>query len=136
MAKPGRDTTDAFDEHLELAVMWYQTRFSLSVTGWLDNVTLDRIMLPCCGVGDDEEERRPVSVALSPGQGGAIPVGFVGTDNYEAADIKVCFYAGDHGDGVPFDGPLGILSHAFSAKNGRLHLDTSEHWVWWTSTST
>lgn len=183
MAKPGRDTTDAFDEHLEVAVRRYQTRFSLPVTGRLDNATLDQIMSPRCGVGDDDVER-PVSVALSPGaQGGVvsrftffkgeprwtrsdppivlsyavsptatvgylppaavravfqrafarwartIPVGFVETDDYEAADIKVGFYAGNHGDGVPFDGPLGILGHAFSPKNGRLHLDASEHWA-------
>uniref|UniRef100_A0A0E0B7D0 Peptidase metallopeptidase domain-containing protein n=1 Tax=Oryza glumipatula TaxID=40148 RepID=A0A0E0B7D0_9ORYZ len=174
MAKPRHDTTDAFDEHLELAVRRYQTRLSLPVTGWLDNATLDQIMSPRCGVRDDEEERRPVSVTLSPGQGGvvsrftffkgeprwtlydppimlsyvvsptatvdyllpavvrafvrwawAIPVGFVETDNYEAADIKMGFYAGNHGDGVL----LGILSHAFSLKNGRLHLDASEHWA-------
>uniref|UniRef100_A0A0E0MAM2 Peptidase metallopeptidase domain-containing protein n=1 Tax=Oryza punctata TaxID=4537 RepID=A0A0E0MAM2_ORYPU len=182
MAKPGRDTTDAFDEHLEVAVRRYQTRLSLPVTGRLDNATLDQIMSPRCGVGDDDVER-PVSVALSPGQGGVvsrftffkgeprwtrsdppivlsyavsptatvdylppaavrvvfqrafarwartIPMGFVETDDYEAADIKVGFYAGNHGDGVPFDGPLGILGHAFSPKNGRLHLDASEHWA-------
>ncbi|KAF0928698.1 hypothetical protein E2562_006121 [Oryza meyeriana var. granulata] len=182
MAKPGRGTTDAFDEHLEVAVRRYQTRLGLPVTGRLDSATLDQIMSPRCGVGDDDEERRPVSVALSRGQGGvvsrftffkgeprwtrsdpivlsyavsptatvdylppaavravfqrafarwalAIPMGFVETDDYEAADIKVGFYAGNHGDGVPFDGPLGILGHAFSPKNGRLHLDASEHWA-------
>uniref|UniRef100_J3N4U0 Peptidase metallopeptidase domain-containing protein n=2 Tax=Oryza brachyantha TaxID=4533 RepID=J3N4U0_ORYBR len=56
-------------------------------------------------------------------------MGFVETDDYESADIKVGFYAGNHGDGVPFDGPLGILGHAFSPKNGRLHLDASERWA-------
>ncbi|KAL5230197.1 hypothetical protein ABZP36_028973, partial [Zizania latifolia] len=141
MSKPGRDTTDAFDEHLEIAVRRYQTRLSLLVTGRLDSTTLDQIMSPRCGVVDDDDDR-PVSVALSPGQGGAvsrftffkgeprwtrsdpivltyavpttatvdylppaavqsmfrrafarwaraIPVGFIETENYQAANIKV-----------------------------------------------
>jgi hypothetical protein len=58
-----------------------------------------------------------------------IPVGFVETDDYYAADIRVGFYAGSHGDGIPFDGPLGVLGHAFSPKNGRLHLDAAERWA-------
>lgn len=58
-----------------------------------------------------------------------IPVGFVETDDYEAADIRVGFYVGGHGDGIPFDGPLGVLGHAFSPKNGRLHLDAAERWA-------
>ncbi|CAM0956218.1 unnamed protein product [Alopecurus aequalis] len=58
-----------------------------------------------------------------------IPVSFMETDDYEEADIKLGFYEGSHGDGVPFDGPLGILGHAFSPRNGRLHLDASEQWA-------
>ena len=58
-----------------------------------------------------------------------IPVAFVETDDYDEADIKVGFYEGSHGDGVPFDGPLGVLGHAFSPKNGRLHLDAAERWA-------
>ena len=50
-------------------------------------------------------------------------------DDYEAADIRVGFYVGSHGDGIPFDGPLGVLGHAFSPKNGRLHLDAAERWA-------
>lgn len=181
MPKPGRDPTDAFDEHLEVAVKRYQSRLSLPITGRLDSVTLDQIMSPRCGVGDDGTHG--VSITLSPGgQGGAvsrftffkgeprwtrsnptvltyaisptatvdylppeavravfqrafarwarvIPMGFVETEDYVAADIKVGFYVGSHGDGVPFDGPLGVLGHAFSPKNGRLHLDAAERWA-------
>ncbi|KAK1678616.1 hypothetical protein QYE76_039464 [Lolium multiflorum] len=57
-----------------------------------------------------------------------IPVSFVETDDYDAADIKVGFYKGSHGDGGSFDGPLGVLAHALP-KNGRLHLDASEQWA-------
>ena len=45
------------------------------------------------------------------------------------ADITIAFYAGDHGDGEAFDGPLGTLAHAFSPTDGRFHLDAAEAWV-------
>ncbi|XP_062200589.1 metalloendoproteinase 1-MMP-like [Phragmites australis] len=184
MPKSEHGPTDAFDEHLEVAVRRYQSMLSLPVTGQLDSPTLDRIMAPRCGVGDDDHG---VSVSLSAstasrGGGGAvsrftffkgeprwtqpdplvltyaisptatvdylppeavravfrrafarwarvIPVGFVETDDYNAADIRAGFYVGSHGDGIPFDGPLGVLGHAFSPKNGRLHLDAAERWA-------
>ncbi|KAL0720482.1 hypothetical protein Bca4012_035081 [Brassica carinata] len=58
-----------------------------------------------------------------------IPVSFVETEDYEIADIKIGFFAGDHGDGEPFDGVLGVLAHTFSPENGRLHLDKAETWA-------
>ncbi|KAI9111017.1 hypothetical protein K1719_017892 [Acacia pycnantha] len=58
-----------------------------------------------------------------------IPVNFLETSDYETADIRIGFYLGDHGDGEPFDGVLGILGHAFSPENGRLHLDAVEMWA-------
>ena len=57
-----------------------------------------------------------------------IPVIFVEVD-YWKANIKIGFHGGDHGDGKPFDGVLGVLAHAFSPENGRLHLDTAERWA-------
>ncbi|GJN22235.1 hypothetical protein PR202_gb09785 [Eleusine coracana subsp. coracana] len=45
------------------------------------------------------------------------------------ADITIGFHAGAHGDGEPFDGPLGTLAHAFSPTDGRFHLDAAEAWV-------
>ncbi|KAM0927216.1 hypothetical protein ACQ4PT_003284 [Festuca glaucescens] len=45
------------------------------------------------------------------------------------ADITIGFYAGDHGDGEGFDGPLGTLAHAFSPTDGRFHLDAAEAWT-------
>ncbi|KAK4798432.1 hypothetical protein SAY86_030758 [Trapa natans] len=48
------------------------------------------------------------------------------------ADITIGFYTGDHGDGVPFDGPGNVWAHAFAPQDGRLHFDGSEQW----STST
>lgn len=58
-----------------------------------------------------------------------IPVNFTETDDYPSADIKIGFYYGNHGDGEPFDGVLGILAHAFSPENGRFHLDAAETWA-------
>ncbi|KAJ9556246.1 hypothetical protein OSB04_010860 [Centaurea solstitialis] len=58
-----------------------------------------------------------------------IPVNFTESDTYSTADIKIGFYGGDHGDGEPFDGVLGVLAHAFSPENGRLHLDDAETWA-------
>lgn len=56
-------------------------------------------------------------------------VNFTEATSYQSADIKIAFYTGDHGDGEPFDGPLGTLAHAFSPTNGRFHLDGAENWV-------
>ncbi|KAL8216434.1 hypothetical protein R6Q57_023271 [Mikania cordata] len=58
-----------------------------------------------------------------------IPVNFAESNDYSSADIKIGFYSGDHGDGEPFDGVLGVLAHAFSPENGRLHLDEAETWA-------
>ncbi|CAN6477908.1 unnamed protein product [Victoria cruziana] len=59
----------------------------------------------------------------------AIPVNFTETDLEEAADIRIGFFSGDHGDREPFDGVLGVLGHAFAPENGRLHLDSAETWA-------
>ncbi|GMH09539.1 hypothetical protein Nepgr_011380 [Nepenthes gracilis] len=58
-----------------------------------------------------------------------IPVTFTEAEDYEASDVTIGFYHGDHGDGEPFDGVLGVLAHAFSPENGRLHLDAAETWA-------
>ncbi|CAN0842291.1 Metalloendoproteinase 1-MMP [Linum grandiflorum] len=58
-----------------------------------------------------------------------IPVAFRESEDYRSADIRIGWYRGDHGDGEAFDGVLGVLAHAFSPENGRLHLDAAETWV-------
>ncbi|PKA61096.1 Metalloendoproteinase 1 [Apostasia shenzhenica] len=58
-----------------------------------------------------------------------IPVSFPPAEDYGAADVKIGFYEGDHGDGEPFDGVLGVLAHAFSPESGQLHLDAAERWA-------
>lgn len=53
-------------------------------------------------------------------------------------DIEIGFYSRDHGDGAPFDGPSGVLAHAFqpapaytgySALYGDAHFDDDELWT-------
>ncbi|KAI3504303.1 hypothetical protein L1887_32874 [Cichorium endivia] len=58
-----------------------------------------------------------------------IPVNFSESETYEFSDIKIGFYSGDHDDGEPFDGVLGVLAHGFSPESGKLHLDAAETWA-------
>ncbi|XP_037609735.1 stromelysin-3-like [Sebastes umbrosus] len=50
----------------------------------------------------------------------------------EKADIIIDFSRYWHGDSLPFDGPGGILAHAFfprTHREGEVHFDYDEHWV-------
>ncbi|CAN6178615.1 unnamed protein product [Urochloa humidicola] len=59
----------------------------------------------------------------------ATTLNFTEVSTARDAGITIGFYAGDHGDGEAFDGPLGTLAHAFSPTDGRFHLDAAEAWV-------
>ncbi|XP_039046742.1 metalloendoproteinase 4-MMP-like [Hibiscus syriacus] len=162
--------TDVFDAQLESAIILYQRKFGLPVSGKLDSETISTIMSPRCGVSDTGPELhatkhfayfygRPrwdrgspmtLTYAFSPSNmidyislpriravfqrsfsrwASVIPVIFTEIDDYGSANIKIGFFSGDHGDGEPFDGVLGVLAHAFSPENGRLHLDEAETWA-------
>ncbi|XP_035523301.1 stromelysin-3-like [Morone saxatilis] len=50
----------------------------------------------------------------------------------EKADIIIDFNRYWHGDSLPFDGPGGILAHAFfprTHREGEVHFDYDEHWT-------
>ncbi|KAJ0937551.1 putative envelysin [Helianthus annuus] len=148
------DFSDTFDDNLEAAVLTYQKKLGLPVTGKLDSGTVGLIMSPRRGGKKGEKAKKTDTMTLtyafsdnhminylsySEIQGAfqrsfarwasTIPVIFTEVDDYRKADIKIAFYGGDHGDGVPFDGVLGVLAHAFSPENGRLHLDEAETWA-------
>lgn len=57
------------------------------------------------------------------------PFRFSQAPNYNQANIKISFQVKDHGDGSAFDGPGGILAHAYAPTDGRLHYDGDEAWV-------
>lgn len=54
---------------------------------------------------------------------------FSQASSYQTADIKISFESGEHGDGNPFDGVGGVIAHAFSPTDGRLHFDAVERWA-------
>ncbi|KAF5477526.1 hypothetical protein F2P56_004158 [Juglans regia] len=149
---PGTDFNDIFDTKFESAVVLYQKNLGLPVTGKLDTDTISAIMSPRCGMSDDASHalhrtrhfayfygkprwvrgsrKTPMTLTRAFCRWeSVIPVNFTETGNYQSANIRIGFYRGDHGDGEPFDGVLGVLAHAFSPENGRLHLDAAETWT-------
>ncbi|XP_030524823.1 metalloendoproteinase 1-MMP-like [Rhodamnia argentea] len=174
LSGPDSNFTDVFDGELQSALIAYQTRLGLPVTGQLDSSTMSAITTPRCGVSDATTSSshalhttrhyayfygRPrwargapatLTYAFSPSNmisylstaevraafgrafarwAAVIPMSFEEVEDYEAADVRIGFYRGDHGDGEPFDGVLGVLAHAFSPENGRFHLDAAETWA-------
>ncbi|XWS49113.1 hypothetical protein CRYUN_Cryun13aG0135900 [Craigia yunnanensis] len=162
--------TDVFDTQFQSAVILYQQKLGLSVTGKLDSDTISTIMSPRCGVSDTAprihstkhfayfygrprwERGSPMTLTYAFSRSNmidyislsdirtvfkrafsrwasVIPVNFTEIEDYVSANIRIGFFRGDHGDGQPFDGVLGVLAHAFSPENGRFHLDEAETWA-------
>ncbi|CAN6448552.1 unnamed protein product [Victoria cruziana] len=72
---------------------------------------------------------RPIIIRSFARWQAATSLKFSEAPDYSSADLRLGFFRRDHGDGEPFDGPLGTLAHAFSPQNGRLHFDADENWV-------
>uniref|UniRef100_A0A8C3VL82 Matrix metallopeptidase 8 n=1 Tax=Catagonus wagneri TaxID=51154 RepID=A0A8C3VL82_9CETA len=137
-----------------------QRFFGLNVTGKPNNETLEMMTKPRCGVPDsggfmltpgnpkwqrtnltyriinytrhllETDVERIIEQALQVWSR-VSPLNFIRTSE-EEADIKISFAQGDHGDNSPFDGPNGILAHAFQpgpGLGGDVHFDAEEIWT-------
>ncbi|XP_067145731.1 interstitial collagenase-like [Apteryx mantelli] len=137
-----------------------QAFFGLKVTGKPDLDTLEMMKKPRCGVPDirryvftegnpkwkrnnltyrilnytplmgqadvDEAIQKALSVWSN-----VTPLTFEKIEDKEA-DIMISFVVRDHKDNSPFDGPNGLLAHAFQpgeAIGGDVHLDNEEYWT-------
>ncbi|CAI9152736.1 unnamed protein product [Rangifer tarandus platyrhynchus] len=138
-----------------------QEFFGLKVTGKIDADTLDIVRKPRCGVPDvsSQDELTPgnprwqsthltyrvenYTPDLSRADmeqavekafqlwSSASPLTFTKVSEGQA-DIMISFVRGDHGDNSPFDGPDGILAHAFQPGpgiGGDVHFDAEETWT-------
>uniref|UniRef100_A0A2K6EH01 Matrix metallopeptidase 8 n=2 Tax=Propithecus coquereli TaxID=379532 RepID=A0A2K6EH01_PROCO len=137
-----------------------QQFFRLNVTGKPDAETLEVMQKPRCGVPDSGEfmitpgnpkwehtnltyriisytnqlSEAEVETAIERAfklWSDTSPLTFTRISQGEA-DIKIAFFLKDHGDNSPFDGPNGILAHAFQPGQGiggDAHFDAEETWT-------
>nr|XP_017521714.2 neutrophil collagenase isoform X1 [Manis javanica] len=137
-----------------------QQFFGLKVTGKPDKETLEMMEKPRCGVPDGGDfmltpghpkwEQTNLTYRITD-YTSQLPKADVETLIEEAfkvwsrvspltftkltkgeADITIAFVQGDHGDNSPFDGPNGILAHAFQPGpgiGGDAHFDAEETWT-------
>ncbi|CAJ1065836.1 matrix metalloproteinase-20 [Xyrichtys novacula] len=137
-----------------------QNFFGLQETGHLDPQTLDMMKEPRCGVSDIDNysfypgkpkwknltitymiekytpdmKREDVEASFYSALkmwSDEAPLRFIKV-NRGKADIVFTFARGTHGDFFPFDGPRGVLAHAFQPGDGMggdVHFDEDETWT-------
>lgn len=82
--------------------------------------------------GDGERQAVRDGLAL---WAGVTSLTFTEVSNAASADIVILWGAGEHGDGIPFDGVNGVLAHAFfpppngGSLAGDAHFDDAETWT-------
>ncbi|KAK9072253.1 hypothetical protein SSX86_008686 [Deinandra increscens subsp. villosa] len=81
------------------------------------------------GPGFPTRFRYPVGEAFRKWSVGSRYFRFLGTRDFQNADIQISFERRDHGDGSPFDGPDGVVAHAFPPTVGMFHFDTDNNWT-------
>ncbi|XP_058179973.1 metalloendoproteinase 2-MMP-like [Rhododendron vialii] len=144
-----RANDNDFDNSLEAAVKTYQLNYRLKTTGTLDAQTAKNVANHTqnaihtvshfsCFNGNPKwpPTRDRLTYAFAPRiSSDAVSVvakafntwasqtqfRFSQSQNFATADFKIGFYRGDHGDGAPFAGPNGALTHSFALLDGRLH---------------
>jgi len=143
------------------AIKRFQGFVNLPVTGVADQLTLEKMAQPRCGVADNASAvrtpryvlqgskwpKRPLTWGLSKATtqlneaatkdeitkalklwSDEADLSFIQQSG--AVDLDVSFVKGNHGDGNSFDGPRGVLAHAyFPAYGGDAHFDDAEKWA-------
>ncbi|KAM6946461.1 collagenase 3 [Aplochiton taeniatus] len=155
----GLQRTQKSADSMQSSIREMQSFFKLKVTGNLDDSTMELMSMARCGVPDVREynhfPRAPKwqnttvtfrIVNYTPDLKKAdvdrsirnalhiwadvTPLTF--RKIHEGiADIMISFGSHEHGDGNPFDGPNGLLAHAYApgmGLGGDTHFDEDEHW--------
>eukprot|EP00057_Strongylocentrotus_purpuratus_P007322 XP_011661796.1 PREDICTED: matrilysin [Strongylocentrotus purpuratus] len=156
---PGQSGPDTAEANLTGAILKFQEFFKLPVTGIADDRVQELSLLPRCGIPDvlsfslgwfrwydlnltyrivELHDNMPL---------GRQVIGDVVRDAMQMwmdvtslilcevvdqnidADIHIRHVLGEHGDGISFDGPGGILGHAFLPTHGEIHFDAAENWT-------
>ncbi|XP_053312473.1 collagenase 3-like [Spea bombifrons] len=145
---------------IEEKIKTMQNFFGLNITGKIDDATMEVILKPRCGVPDvqrysyfpekpkwekttityriinytpdiaESEVNSAISRALQLWSD-VTPLNFVRLYSGDA-DIMISFGSRVHGDFFPFDGPSGVLAHAFAPSEGiggDAHFDEEETWT-------
>lgn len=164
----GKVTRGTFDDTTVQAVRRFQKFAGLPVTGSVDELTADKLNQPRCGLPDlsglgefttsgrkwatnniryafenftPDVASQEIATALA--QAFALwaaytPLRFSLVPLVSSPEIIIRFVAGDHGDGAAFDGPSGVLAHAFYPSvppapvtpiMGDAHFDEAETWT-------
>ncbi len=158
---PSPQKKGSFDKNTVEALKKFQELNSLPVTGDMNQATLDLMKQPRCGFPDTADfvaqgnkwptnsvtygfqnftaDLTPTQIRTAIAQAFGLwsavtPLRFTEIPFASNPQIKIRFVTGNHGDGSNFDGPSGVLAHAFypPPNNGDLagdtHFDDAETW--------
>nr|XP_006825557.1 PREDICTED: matrix metalloproteinase-14-like [Saccoglossus kowalevskii] len=98
-------------------------RYSVSGKKWVNNEVKFRFINYYSGIGVEEQRRAIYRAFLR--WSNYTPLSFVEV-NDNTADIAISFASGSHGDNRPFDGPGGVLGHAYPPPHGQVHFDADD----------
>ncbi|XP_030052569.1 matrix metalloproteinase-19 [Microcaecilia unicolor] len=160
LQKPLEKLTNYFQDHeVQEALRVFQAASELPVTGVLDEVTLERMRMPRCGIEDPFNPKTLRYLLLGRWRKKnltyriysyttdmkasevrtAIQTAFKYWSDvspltfreisYGRADIRISFHQRAIGCSRPFDGPGRVLAHADIPEEGAVHFDEDEFWT-------